>query len=54
MAAATKKNSSFHIRSTQLYLNETDCEISHLTFAIDLRLGAPPCKRKDNSIAQNN
>ena len=54
MAVATKKKSSFHIRSMQLYLNETDYEIYRLTFAIDLRQGAPPCKRKDNSVAQNN
>ena len=44
----------FHIRNMQLLLNETDHEISHLSFAIDLRQGAPPCKRKDSSVAQNN
>lgn len=57
MAAATKKINhrlELHIRNKQLFLNETDHEISHLTFAIDSRQGAPPCKRKDNSVAQNN
>jgi hypothetical protein len=39
--------SSFHISIFHRF------ESSHLTVVIDLTQGAPPCTRKDDSIAQN-